>query len=263
MRTNLKYAGLILLSCFFFNFNIYSQEKNTDGTDTHFSLSNGFIFKGKVLRFTTDSIFIRSENGDTLHFGQDQIIVIHHDEIKKEISSSTPFILNTQRRLLGRFQFISGFGGQTGSFLSALGLDGGIMYRFNNPGNAGLIHFLTFNSGLALFDGFQETQILPLTMGYQLNLKGTKFSPYIFGAGGWGMNVTRSETSGFESEESFRGGPRWESGCGIVFKSGEMAFDITLSYVSQRAESSFSSAWWNSEVEQHFKRIFLKMGVNF
>jgi hypothetical protein len=263
MCSSLKYAGLLLLSFIFLNFKVNGQERNTSAADTHFSLSNGFTFKGNVLRFSTDSIFIRSENGDTLHFGQNQITVIHPDESKKEKSAITPFLLNTERRLLGRFQFISGFGGQTGSFLSALGIDGGLMYRFNNPGDAGLSHFLTLNTGLALFDGFQETQILPLTTGYQLNLRGTKLSPYIFGAGGWGLNVTRSETSGFESEESFRGGPRWETGCGLVFKSGEMAFDITLSYVSQRAESSFTSAWWNSEVEQHFRRIFLKMGVNF
>lgn len=220
-----------------------------------FEHRNGLIFEGSVIYFDSNIITIQKTNGEIIEFPMETVRIIHGDR--------EGYLHHYNKLWSGLIGIHSGFGGNSDSFLSCLGMHTGVMLKMYGNEKSLLIHHLMAKSGIETYNSIQNHIIMPLTAGYRVGLSGKKISPFLMTSGGYGFNVTSAERNEINVSESFVGGSRWEYGAGMSIKGNNFATDISLSYVSQKAISSYNTPWWDTTTNERFKRIFLNVSINF
>lgn len=251
--------NILIVSLSLFCVNMEAQHIANDKENTAFRLKNGFSFHGKILHFDEYTLKIEKEDGSILTIKHEDIMVLQ----KGNEHEKHTFLILSDRPWIGQFQLVTGFGGQTGSFLSVLGINAGILGRIHRSKSGRHTQFLKLYSGIEAYHGFDDAMIIPCVVSVQWNIVRNKISPFLFSSAGWGFNITKNEYSEFPQNSTYMGGGRWEVGGGVTLKSGEVGIDLSIAYSFQKVASSFSSPWWSSEITQEFQRIVIKSGVNF
>lgn len=222
-------------------------------------LKSGYAFKCSIIYVDENGLLYNTSKKDSIFLSHD-LIKFSKQAIEIDIPKQKSFP-QTKNRLIGSLQVGLGSGGPSEALFSAFYVDAGVKYQLSERYDR---HYFRTNIGLQNYNGFYNVQTLSWTGGYQFVLLPKSVSPYIYGDVGTGIGIGSSEQQFQNSVEKVEGGKTWSLGVGLLMNQQHFrAIDFSLGYTFQRASLQFENPWQTNLVDQEFKRIVMKIGVNF
>jgi hypothetical protein len=220
-----------------------------------FNLFNGVQFKGIVQSVTSDSVSIKTEEGNIVTFAHTQL------SLKSTETRAETFVLQKPGKMNFKIDLGLGFGDNGDGLISGLGIYGHLLYRI---GKKRLQHF-TLNTGIESFKSNINITSIPFTIGYQVSLwQRPKSTLMISASGGYGIASTgkseydwekRSSDGGFRSEIELNYSQAINNG--IAFHFGPSFIYQEMSYTIE------NSGWLTHNFDVVLRRIFFNAGIIF
>jgi hypothetical protein len=222
-------------------------------------LKSGYAFKCSIIHVDENGLFYNTSKKDSIFLSHDLIkFAKQANEIDIPKQKNFP---QTKNKWIGSLQVGLGSGGPSEAIFSAFFLDAGLKYQLSERYNR---HYFRTNVGLQNFNGFYNVQTLSWTGGYQFVITSKRVAPYIFGDIGTSIGLKSDEQQNQNNVQKVRGGNTWTLGLGLLIPQEHFrAVDFSLGYVFQKANLKFENTWQTNTVDQEFKRIVMKIGVNF
>jgi hypothetical protein len=256
MSKNIKLQALLIILLIPFAF---LKGQNEPIYQDVIQLKSGYTFKCSIIYVDQNGMLYNTSTKDSIFLSHDMIKFSKQaNEIDIPKQNKVSQIKN---RWIGSLQVGLGSGGPSEAIFSAFFLDAGLKYQLSERYNR---HYIRTNVGLQNYNGFYNVQTLSWTGGYQFVLLPKNVSPYIYGDVGTGIGLGSAEQQFQTSVEKVRGGNTWGLGLGLLISQQNFrAVDFSLGYVFQKANLKFENTWQTNTVDQEFKRIVMKIGVNF
>lgn len=251
-----KLQSLLVMIMIPFSF-LIGQNENT--FQDIIQLKSGYTFKCNIIHVDQNGLVYNARKEDSIFLSHD-LIKFSKQGIEIDVPKQN-YNLHSKNRWIGSLQVGFGSGGPSEALFSAFLLDVGLKYQLSERYNR---HFLRTNFGLQHFNGFYNVQTLSWTGGYQFVLMPKRVSPYIFGDIGKGFGLS-SDALQFQNEaQKVDGGKTWTLGLGLlIHQQNFRALDFSFGYVFQKTTLHYENTWQSNIVDQEYKRIVMKIGLNF
>jgi hypothetical protein len=224
-------------------------------------LSNGHIFKCKIIDFNDAGYTLEKTDGKQLFFPHDRVTVVSQAQKIKSPSEKRNYF-DQSRRLFGVVSMSSFPDDDNNGILSNWGVNGGIKYKMTDTLGS---HFIGLNIGVRKYQIAFDPRLYDLSVAYDFVLNKSKISPYLNVNAGLGFNPIFSKENNSIKDYSSNGGFQRGIGLGILSRSkNDYALNFGISYIVQDLDYTINTTW-NSNDRYSFtlRRYYLTLGVLF